>query len=352
LEDTVALIELPRVGAPTKALPALRKIALEEHFMMPVSNGSRGGRIEPSAMSREAGLDEAFLATVHRRMEDLHEARIEEMDQSGIDVAILSLRSPGTEGIPDAARAAQTARETNDFLAAVIAEARGRYAGFACVALQDTGAAVEELERAVRRLGFKGVLVNGYVNVDSTDDGHYLDEERFLPFWEAVSELGVPVYLHPRAPLERRIYAGHKELVGAAWGFAPETATHALRLVYSGLFDRFPKATVILGHMGETLPFFAWRIQHCFEWNPSDKRLEKRLQDYLCENFYITTSGNNCDQALICALLTIGSDRILFSTDYPFEMSTDAARWIERAPISELDRRKIAYGNAKGLFNL
>lgn len=345
----MGLIELPKSGVPTKAAPPLRKIALEEHYTVPAPGNGRG---EPSSMSRDSGLDEAFLAAVQRRMQDFHGTRIEEMDQSGIDVAILSLRSPGTEGIPDAAKAAQIARETNDFLAAQIERSNGRFAGFACVALQDTRAAIDELERAIGRLGFKGVMINGYVNIDDSDAAHYLDEERFFPFWETVAALGVPVYLHPRAPLDRASYAGHKELLGATWGFAPETATHALRLVYSGLFDRLPSLAVILGHMGETLPFFAWRIQHCFEWNPADKRLEKRLQDYLCDNFFITTSGNNCDQALICALLTIGSDRILFSTDYPFEMATDAARWIERAPISELDRRKIAYTNAQRLFAL
>jgi 2,3-dihydroxybenzoate decarboxylase len=140
--------------------------------------------------------------------------------------------------------------------------------------------------------------------------------------------------------------------MGAAWGFAPETATHALRLVYSGLFDRLPNLTLILGHLGETLPYFAWRIQHCFEYNPSNKRVRKRLQDYLCENFYVTTSGNFNDQALICALLTIGADRILFSADYPYEMMAPAARWIEHAPISENDRRKIAHRNASVLFGL
>jgi 2,3-dihydroxybenzoate decarboxylase len=342
----MALLELPRIGGPTKIAPPLRKIALEEHFMsVPPANG-------PSPMSRDAGLDPAFLALVTQRMLDLHESRIEEMDASGIDVSILSLRAPGTEGIPDAAASIATARETNDFLADAIAKSRGRYAGFASVALQDAEAAATELERAVRKLGFKGVMVNGHVNIGSSDSTHYLDEERFLPFWEAVAALDVPVYLHPRAPLEKRMFAGHKELVGATWGFATETATHALRLVYGGLFDRFPGVNVILGHLGETLPYFAWRIQHCFELNPDDKRIEKRLQDYLCDNFFVTTSGNNCDQALICALLTIGSDRILFSTDYPFEMSTEAARWIERAPISELDRRKIAHGNAQRLFGL
>jgi 2,3-dihydroxybenzoate decarboxylase len=118
------------------------------------------------------------------------------------------------------------------------------------------------------------------------------------------------------------------------------------------LLDRLPDLTLILGHLGETLPYFAWRIQHCFEYNPSNKRVRKRLQDYLCENFYVTTSGNLNDQALICAVLTIGADRILFSSDYPYEMMEPAARWIERAPISENDRRKIASGNARSLFRL
>jgi 2,3-dihydroxybenzoate decarboxylase len=342
-----AVIPLPRTGGPRTPPPPLRKIALEEHYMLPPT-----GEGAPSAMSRAAGLDPNFLSTVQRRMADFTTTRLAEMDESNIELAILSFRSPGNEGIPDAAASIAAARATNDFLARKIAESKGRYLGFATVPLQDTKAAVAEAERAVRQLGFKGVMINGFVNIGSMDEAHYTDEERFLPFWEAIAALDVPVYLHPRAPLDLRAYAGHRELVGATWGFAPETALHALRLVFSGLFDRFPTLNVILGHMGETLPFFAWRIQHCFEWNPDDKKIEKRLQDYLCENFYITTSGNNCDQALICAVLTVGADRILFSTDYPFEMSTDAARWIERAPISELDRRKIAHGNAERLFKL
>jgi 2,3-dihydroxybenzoate decarboxylase len=218
--------------------------------------------------------------------------------------------------------------------------------------LQDPSEAAKELERCTTQLGFKGVMVNGYTNTTSTMGAQYLDEPRLLPFWEAAAALQAPVYLHPRPPLDQRSYEGHPELMGATWGFAPETATHALRLVYSGLFDRFSNLTVILGHLGETLPYFAWRIQRCFEYNPSNKRVRKRLQDYLCENFYVTTSGNFNDQALICAILTIGADRILFSVDYPYEMMEPAARWIEGAPISENDRRKIAHRNARSLFRL
>ena len=132
-------------------------------------------------------------------------------------------------------------------------------------------------------------------------------------------------------------FEGHAQLIGATWGFAPETATHALRLVHSGLFDRFPSLTVVLGHLGETLPYFAWRIQHCFEFNPADKRLERRLQDYLCDNFYVSTSGFFSDQALIGAVLTIGADRILFAVDYPYE-PMDAGDRLDRARADQRER--------------
>jgi predicted TIM-barrel fold metal-dependent hydrolase len=245
------------------------------------------------------------------------------------------------------------AREINDCLAGeIITRHPARFAGFAAVALQDPAAAARELERAATRLGFKGVMINGYSNTVDPQRGVYLDEPHLLPFWEAAAALELPVYLHPRPPLDQGSYAGHAELLGATWGFASETATHALRLVYSGLFDRFPNLTIILGHLGETLPHFAWRIQHCFEYNPSDKRTQRRLQDYLCDNFYVSTSGNFSDQALIGAVLTIGADRILFAADYPYEVMAQAARWIERAPISERDRHKIASGNARRLFRL
>jgi 2,3-dihydroxybenzoate decarboxylase len=186
-------------------------------------------------------------------------------------------------------------------------------------------------------------------------DKLYLDETRFEPFWAALEELQVPLYLHPRLPsqaVQEAIYRGHPELVGAAWGFAPETATHVLRIVYGGVFDRHPQAQLVIGHLGEMLPFFAGRIQRAFEYNPYSQRTRKRLQDYLSDNIWVTTSGNFNDQALITTLLAVGADHIMFASDYPYDMSTDAARWIEAAPISENDRRKICYGNAAALFGL
>lgn len=344
----MSLVRLPVLGTPTNPVSPLRKIAVEEHFML-------DGDFDPVKFAKMSGLEIEFVKIMMQRMSEMRQKRIEEMDASGIDISILSLAAAGIEGIGNRDQAVAMATKVNDFLAEQVAQSNGRFRGFASVPLQDPKIAAKELERAAHDLGFKGVMVNGYVQGEEKDTGHYLDEDRFVPFWEAASDLGMPVYIHPRpslAPVRNALYAGHPELVGATWGFAPETATHALRLIYSGLFDRLPNLTVILGHLGETLPYFSWRIQRCFEFNPLGHQVERRLQDYLCDNFFITTSGNNSDQALICALLTIGADRIMFATDYPFEMSDEAARWIERAPISETDRRKIARNNAERLFAL
>lgn len=343
--------DLPAVGKPP-ARPALPKVAVEEHFNFLTARPSDAANLDLARLVKAMDYDVRWSALVGERLVDFEGHRLASMDAGRVEISLLSHTVPGVQGIVDSAGAVTAAREVNDFLAErVIARHPRRFAGFASIPLQDPAAAARELERSVTRLGFKGAMVNGYTNT-AAGDGAYLDEPRFLPFWEAASSLGVPIYLHPRPALETRIYEGHSQLLGATWGFAPETATHTLRLIHSGLFDRFPTLTLILGHLGETLPFFAWRIQHCFEYNPSDKRLERRLQDYLCENVYVSTSGFFNDQALISAILTIGADRILFAVDYPYESIGPAADWIERAPISENDRRKIAHLNARALFKL
>lgn len=350
----MALEQLPVLGLPTREAQPLRKIAIEEHFMPP-ENTEPGSQFDVAAFAKLGGIELDYLRVVMKRMGDLHNKRVEEMDAAGIDVSILSLSAAGIEGLADPEEAKTKAHRINDFLAEQVERSRGRFLGFASVPLLGGEAAVRELRRAVLELGFRGVMINGYVQDADPDKGHYLDAERFLPFWEAIAELGVPVYLHPRLslpPVHRALYGDHPELAGATWGFAPETATHALRLVYSGLFDRFPGINIILGHLGETIPYFSWRIQKYIQYNPFGHRVERRLQDYLSDNFFITTSGNYSDQALICALLTMGADRIMFATDYPFGMSDEAARWLESTSISERDRRKIGRSNAAALFGI
>jgi 2,3-dihydroxybenzoate decarboxylase len=342
--------ELPAIGRP-KPRPRLPKVAIEEHFNF-LTAGPRGpSSVDLSQLVKAMDYDATWMSRIDERLVEIGPMRLAEMDAAGVDVCVLSHTVPGVQGIVDSGEAVTAAREVNDFLAASVARHPSRLAGFASVALQDPDAAARELERAVTRLGLKGAMVNGYTNT-ADGQGAYLDESRCLPFWEAAAALRAPVYIHPRPPIEQRAFAGHAQLLGATWAFAPETAAHALRIVHSGLLDRLPGLTIVLGHLGETLPYFAWRIQHCFEYNPSDKRLERRLQDYLSDNFYVSTSGFFSDQALISAILTIGADRVLFAVDYPYETMAPAAEWLERTPISEIDRRKIAHGNARVLFNL
>ena len=353
--------ELLAPGKPP-ARPPLRKISIEEHFDHPAVSTLAGAGATPASKIEERahmlGLEPAWFRAVQERLFEFGEHRLAAMDSGHIDVSILSLTTSGVQGIDDGRRAVSAAREINDFLAGkVIAKQPDRYAGFATLALQDPAEAVRELERCVTKLGFKGALINGYTNAGYANtpgsaSGEYLDEPKFWPFWEAAEALAVPVYLHPRTQFEQRAYQGHRELAGAAWGFGAETAMHTLRLVFGGVFDRFPKLTVVLGHLGEMLPYFSWRIQHLFEHNPFGKKIERRLEDYLCENFYLSTSGCWSDQALICALLMVGADRLLFAVDYPYERMDLASDWLDRAPISENDRRKIAYGNARSLFKL
>ena len=341
--------ELPAIGKPAER-PILEKIAVEEHFDVLAAASTSDEDLQ--SLVRAMDYNARWMGLVGARLKDFGADRLAGMDASGIRVAILSHTVPGVQGIADPAIAVSVARDINDRLAAEVAKRPDRYAGFASLAVQDPAAAALELDRAVTRLGLKGAMINGYTNTHDPQRVEYLDEPKFLPFWEAAAALDVPIYLHPRPALDQRVYQGHSELIGATWGFAPEAATHALRLVYSGLFDRVPSLTVVLGHLGETLPYFSWRIQHCFEYNPSDKRVERRLQDYLCDNFYVSTSGFASDQALIGAMLTIGADRILFACDYPYEMMEPTARWIEHAAISEGDRKKIAAGTARRLFKM
>jgi 2,3-dihydroxybenzoate decarboxylase len=239
-------------------------------------------------------------------------------------------------------------------LAEQVARHPDRYSGFAAVGLQQPDRAVKEVRRAITELGFKGVLVNGYTNVADDKHGRYLDDPAYYPFWEVLTELGVPLYLHPRPALPGglTLYDGHPEMKGATKGFGTETAAHTVRLLLGGHFDRFPSAKLILGHLGEALPALLWRTQNMFDHNPFTRKINKTLPEYFADNIWITTSGNFSDHALANAVLTVGADHIMFSVDYPYSTNAEASAWIERAPISELDRRKIAHGNARALFGL
>jgi gamma-resorcylate decarboxylase len=326
-----------------------RKVALEEHVVLPALSapgavGSPGDAFEPE-----------YFADVRRRLAD-STRRIEDMDRYGIETMVLSLSQPGVQGIFDRDTAVDTARRLNDELAEVVAGHPRRFAGFAALPLQDPAAAGDELERAVKQLGFRGALVNGYSNVGDAQTAQYLDEPPVWEFWERVAALDVPIYLHPRDPLitQRRIYEGYPALLSSAWGFGVETATHALRLIMSGLFDRFPGLNVVLGHLAEGLPFLLPRVEHRLRHARQDLRgrQARPMMSYLRNNFFITTSGAFRTAALLDTLLEVGADRVLFSVDYPFENMHEQTEWFEGVPISEADRHKIGAENARRLLRL
>ena len=334
----------------------LPKITLEEAYEHPDTvRGHLASEEDLRRLLDSVGLTPQYYRRVGERLAEFDDMRLASMDAAGIEHQIISLTAPGIQIIADPAEATAEARQQNDFLAGQVARHPDRYSGFAAVALQDPEGAGKELRRAVDDLGFKGVLVNGYTNVGDLEHGRYLDHPAYYLFWEVLAELDVPLYLHPRPPLpggQAGLFQGHQEMVGATWGFGTETATHAVRLLLSGHFDRFPATKLIIGHMGEALPALLWRTQSMFDLNPGDKKIKKTLPEYFADNIWITTSGNFSDHALITAVLAVGADHILFSVDYPYADNVDGAAWIEHAPISELDRRKIAHSNARALFGL
>jgi 2,3-dihydroxybenzoate decarboxylase len=320
------------------------KITLEDHFAIePTLNDSR---IFGEHVWQELGP----------RLTDFHEKRLRQMDDAGIEMMITSLNAPAVQAIFDVKRAIDVARAANDKLAEEVRKRPDRFAAVAALPMQDAAAAEAELIRCVRDLGFVGALVNGFSQVGTEDKVDYYDHAGYESFWATVEHLGFPFYLHPRNPLpeDSAIYEGHPWLMGPTWAFGQETAVHALRLMGSGLFDAYPKLRIIVGHMGEGLPYSMWRIDHRNGWvkAPPKYKAKKKICDYFNANFYLTTSGNFRTQTLIDSILEIGSDRILFSVDWPFENVDHASDWFNGASISEADRLKIGRKNAVELFKL
>ncbi len=321
------------------------KIALEEHFAIPETLQDSAGFVPGD-----------YWKELSARILDIHDRRLREMDAHGIEMMLLSLNAPAVQAIPDIRKASQMARRANDYLAAEVAKRPERFQGFAALPMQDPEQAARELTRCITELGFKGALVNGFSQAGDGSEVLYYDLPRFRPFWAEVERLAVPFYLHPRNPLPQHatIYDGHPWLLGPTWAFGQETAVHALRLMGSGLFDEHPRLTIILGHMGEGLPISMWRVDNRNGWVklPKAHPAKRPLSYYFHNNFFITTSGNFRTQSLIDSIMEIGADRILFSTDWPFENVDHAANWFDTAAISERDRLKIGRLNSEQLFAL
>jgi uncharacterized protein len=330
---------------------AMKIIALEEHF--------RNAAIEKAvgrfmAAGQSSISDKAIAARYNpqtSQLEDLGTERLQHMDAMGIDVQVLSYTAPGTQ-VLSAAEAIPLSRDANDQVAAAIASHPDRFAGFATLPTPDPEAAAAELERAVRKLGFKGAMING-----RTHD-RFLDDPSFRPLLEAAVDLDVPLYLHPTFPpqtVQDAYYAGFDPVVStifatAGWGWHMETGIHALRLILAGVFDRYPSLQIILGHWGEMIPFYLARVDEAI--SPAAKHLQRRVADYFTQQFYATPSGLFTLPPFLLTLQIMGADRIMYSVDYPFIPGNQARTFLEAAPISPADKEKIAHGNAEKVLKM
>jgi predicted TIM-barrel fold metal-dependent hydrolase len=331
-------------------------IAVEEHFMTPALAQAAGRYLASAAAVgsgwREAGaaLSDAQRERTEREALDLGDGRISAMDAAGVELAVLSVSTVANLQMLEAAEGTALAREANDELAQAVRDHPGRFAGLACLAPQDPDAAAAELERAVSQLGLVGVVINSHVR------GEYLDAPRFAGLFEAVEALGVPIYLHPSL-----LPAGAGEpyldygLMAALWGYAAEASLHALRIILAGTFDRFPGVRLVLGHLGEHIPFSLPRIdahhrQTKAQTAPSLRRLPS---DYVREHIWVSTSGmNHAPRSIRFCLDELGPSRVMFAADHPFEEMADETAAFAAAPLSDAERAAVAGENARAVFGL
>jgi predicted TIM-barrel fold metal-dependent hydrolase len=324
----------------------MRVIAIEEHFLTPLyrekvaANEYRNFYL--TSRGRQMGHD------IIEENLDLGAKRLAHMDAQGVDLQVLSFGSPGPQAF-DADVAVPMARDANDRLHAAVKAHPTRFAGFAALPTADPRAAAEELERCVTRLGFKGAMIHGHQR------GEFLDAKKYWPIWERAEKLGVPIYLHPALPhpdVVKAYFDGYEELARAPWGFAVDTSCHFLRLVFAGLFDAYPRLRIILGHLGEGLPFAMHRLND-HAWAAAQRRgLQKQPIDYLRDNLVVTTSGNWFEPAFVCTLLALGADNILFAIDWPYEANKTGMEFLRGLSISDADKEKIAHRNAERLLGV
>lgn len=322
----------------------MRTITIEDHFTTEAV-AQANAAVATGAVRRE------FPPGVLAKLRELGEPRIADLDAAGIDLQVISLQAPAVQ-LLDAATAVPLARETNDVLADAVRRRPDRLAGLATVPTSDPEAAAAELERCVRDLGFKGAFVGGLCQ------GRFLDEQFFWPFLERAEALGVPIYLHPAPPpaqIAECYYGGLAPRVSAVlstsgWGWHIETGLHALRLIVAGVFDRFPRLQVVIGHMGEAIPFMQWRIDTTL--SQAVTGLQRSVSEYLRENVWVTTSGFFTLPPLLNLLLTVGVDRVIFSVDYPFASNEAGKAFLDSLELAQPDLEKIAHGNAERLLNV
>lgn len=335
-----------RIIPPLKEEKQMKIITLEEHYQLAEIQKAVAKYLPDQSVFHQPPYNPPTS-----QLEDLGAGRIQRMDAMGIDIQVLSYTTAGLPVIP-AAEAVALAREINDRLATAIATHPDRFAGFAALPTPDPQAAAAELERAVSKLGLKGALITGRTN------GRFLDDPAFRPILEAAVALDVPIYLHPAVPpkaVQDACYADLDPAVSlsfatAGWGWHLETGIHALHLILSGVFDRYPDLQLILGHWGEMIPFYLARFDEAL--NPVTKHLQRPVADYFVQQMYVTPSGMFTLPPFLLTLQIMGAERIMYAVDYPYIESEHTRMFLEQAPISPADKEKIAHGNAEQLLKL
>ena len=324
----------------------MKVIAIEEHFITPMYREKVGANEFRNFYLKSRG--EQLGHDIVEQNSDLGAGRLAHMDAAGVDVQVLSFGSPGPQAF-GAEVAIPMARDANDRLYQAIQRNPGRFAGFAALPTADPEAAAQELERCVSKLGFKGAMIHGHTR------GSFLDERKYWTIFERAQALGVPIYLHPTLPhpdAVKAYFEGYEELARAGWGFAVDTSCHFLRIVFAGVFDAYPRLTIILGHLGEGLPFAMHRLND-HTWRSAARRgLAKTPLQYMRENLLVTTSGNWYEPAFLCTLLALGADNILFAIDWPYEANKTGIEFLRKISISDGDRQKIAHLNAERVLRM
>jgi 5-carboxyvanillate decarboxylase len=329
-----------------------RRIATEEAFAIPEQmDAMREVVAKATAYDPDLFLWNRTLAggTLYSRLLDLEDERLRIMDQDGVAMHLLSLTSTGVQML-DADKGTALATLANDRLAEVIRRHPDRFAGLATVAPQDPARAAKEADRAIHKLKLNGVIINSHTN------GEYLSEQKYWPLLEAIAALNVPLYIHPRAPVPA-MAAPYRmnHLEHAIWGYQAETGLHGLQLIVSGVFDRIPNLKIVLGHMGEAIPYWLYRIDDRFQRSiPRGDRpkLKQRPSDYFKQNFMITTSGVNWHPVLQFCISVLGAGNVMWAIDYPYQDSPEAVEFMNTAPISEEDKEKIFHRNAERVFGI
>jgi uncharacterized protein len=325
----------------------MRTITLEEHFATPRFLDGPGRDLKEQAEK----FNNARALKLIPQLCDLGDKRIAEMDAAGIDMQIVSLTAPGVEQL-EIAEAIEVAAETNDFVAGAIKKHPTRFGGFAALPTGAPDKAAADLERRVREQKFAGAVINGH------NRGRYLDDKFYWPILECAEKLGAPIYLHPTKPPQPVIdasFGGFSPLVseifsGPGWGWHIETAVHVIRLILGGVFDRFPKLQIVIGHQGEGL---ASMFQRLDVMAPEVTKLKRPVTAYLRDNVHYTFSGFNFPATFLSLLLELGGvDRIMFSVDHPYQSMAKGLAFLEQLPVSAADRERIAHGNAEKLFRL